>query len=124
MDLVSYFMIYFLNFTYHQAQKCSISQLFDYNTSADFLDQSISCGKCCQRTGHQLSYEHQSDIIMLEIIRVSEKKRGNRITWRKNMLPISFPTSGISVPGLIVNIRWLRVVIIEEHFDLVTGLPS
>ena len=79
--------------------KCSISQLFDYNTSADFLDQSISCGKCCQRTGHQLSYEHQSDIIMLEIIRVSEKKRGNRITWRKNMLPISFPTSGISVPG-------------------------
>ena len=36
---------------------------------------------------------------MVEIIRVTEKKRRNLLSWHKNILPLCFPTTGISVPG-------------------------
>ena len=62
-------------------------------------DESIYCGKCRQKTGHRFTLEHGSDFIILEVIRVSELKSRHRLSWRKNTLPISFPTSGISVPG-------------------------
>ena len=61
--------------------------------------ESVYCGKCRKKTSHRLTLEHGSDFILLEIIRVVEIKRKDHFIWKKNELPISFPTSGISIPG-------------------------
>jgi hypothetical protein len=59
-------------------------------------NQSTFCGQCRQGTEQSFTLEHGSDYIILEVIRANEKKRRSRVKWRKNMLPITFPTSGIS----------------------------
>ena len=77
--------------------QCTLADLFDYNMNAFLKDNSIFCGRCRKRTGHYLTVEFVSNFIILEIIRASDTKTIGHFT--KNRKPISFPTSGISVPG-------------------------
>ena len=62
-------------------------------------------------TNHKQKFEHGSECIIVEIIRVTEK-RGYRLSWRKNSTPISFPTTGISVPG---TLRKYRIIATSHH---------
>ena len=91
----------------------SLSELFTYSASATFFDSSVWCGKCGQKTNHTLAFEQSADILIVEIIRVTQKKRRNRLCWRKNKTPISFPTTGISIPGTQCT---YRVITTSHHY--------
>jgi len=78
-------------------KNCSLSKLLDYNASVTFRNRSVCCGNYAQKTKHSFKFELQSNFIMLEVIRVSEERKGRRVFWRKNNTSISFPITGISL---------------------------
>jgi len=88
----------------------TLSELFDYNTSAVLSGRSTLCGKCCRKTEQQINLEHDSDIIVLEIIRVSPNLRSPG--WKKSTVSISFPLFGFSVPG---TTRKYRIIATCHH---------
>jgi ubiquitin C-terminal hydrolase len=76
---------------------CTLTDLLDYNTTVSMRDNSIFCGRCSKKTDHYLTAELVSNFVILEVIRVSDAKGSG--SFFKNNIPISFPTSGISIPG-------------------------
>jgi len=68
----------------------------------------VNCAKCGVKTAHSSRREHHSDLLFLEIIRVS---RANTY-WSKNYTCINFPLNGIVFPG---SDRKYRVIATCNH---------
>ena len=75
----------------------SLGELLEYNSS--FSSSSVNCGRCGIKTRQVSTRESCSDIMCLEIIRVTQNHLSRGLQWSKNCMPISFPTMGITIPG-------------------------
>ena len=74
----------------------SFSDLIVFNSEMKFPESAgVNCAKCGVKTAHSSRREHHSDLLFLEIIRVS---RANTY-WSKNYTCINFPLNGIVFPG-------------------------
>ena len=77
----------------------------DYNSNAVLDgDNAVYCGRCKVKTPHRLTREFDPDVLLIEIIRVTETSRNN---WLKNGSPVNFTAVGVNLPGFS---RFYRVV--------------
>ncbi len=97
-------------------KKCvSLADLVAHN-SRGFLDRrdAVYCGKCLLNTPHSMTHDYDPDVLLIEIIRVTDA--GSR--WIKNGSPITFPTVGVNLPNFS---RFYRVVGTCHHSGSLSG---
>ena len=93
-------------------KKCvSLADLVAHN-SRGFLDRrdAVYCGKCLLNTPHSMTHDYDPDVLLIEIIRVTDA--GSR--WIKNGSPITFPTVGVNLPNFsrfIVSLGLVTTVV-------------
>jgi ubiquitin C-terminal hydrolase len=78
--------------------RCTLFDILQFNSEVPSLS-SVFCGRCDRKTDHSAKWEHNAGILILEIVRATERRMNNGISWKKNCVPISFPVSGIQIPG-------------------------
>ena len=76
--------------------RCSLFDILQFNSKVPSLS-SVFCGHCDRKAEHSAYWEHNAAIF--ELIRVTQRKTDNGMLWRKSCLPISFPVTGIKIPG-------------------------
>ena len=74
----------------------SLQDLISRNSRA-LLDgkNQVNCGKCGRNTSQRSSCSFDNSIVLIEIVRVVTLQGGKR----RNNSPVSFPLTGISLPG-------------------------
>ena len=92
----------------------SLQDLISRN-SRSLLDgkNQVYCGKCKQNTSQRFSSSFESQIIVIEIVRIITIRN----EMRRNNSPVYFALKGISLPGC----PGTQLVITEAHLLLVTG---
>jgi len=75
----------------------SFADLLDFNSRAalQYAD-AVWCGHCNGKTKQTSVRETTSDIVLFEVIRVTQKSNN---TWSKNTIPITFPTRDVLLFG-------------------------
>ena len=58
-------------------KRISLTELFTYNFITTLPERSVHCGKCLRKTSQKSSKELFSDLVCLELIRVTERKGSN-----------------------------------------------
>lgn len=97
------------------SRSVTLSDLVDYSSKAQLIsNDSVSCGKCNIKTPHSLKREYNPDMLLIEIVRVTELKSG----WNKNNCTINFPVTNLVLPGFS---RLYRVVATCDHRGSLTG---
>ncbi len=93
----------------------TLSELVDYSSRTQLIsNNSVLCGKCNIKTPHNLKREYNPDMLLIEIVRVTELKSG----WNKNDCTINFPVTNLVLPGFT---RLYRVVATCDHRGSLTG---
>jgi len=93
-------------------KRISLSELFTYNFITTLLESSVH-GQCLRKTSQKSSKELFSDLVCVELIRVTERKGLNSLpVWSKNNIPVTFPTRRIVIPG---STRKYRVIGTSHH---------
>jgi len=88
-----------------KVKSVSLKDLLDYNFINAHSEPSL-CGHCNLNTNQKTIWERMPNLVCLEIVRVTERKTGSKqLRWSKNCVPISFPTSGIRLPGSLSSFR-------------------
>ena len=79
----------------------SLTELLAYNSRTILQgSNAVWCGRCNTNTKKVDTRESSSDIILLEIIRVTNKSEDPRHpTWSKNSIQITFPVSDVILFG-------------------------
>ena len=99
-------------------KRISLKDLLQYNFITTHSEPSL-CGNCTTNTCQKSVWEQIPDLVCLEIIRVTERLIGSQQRkWSKNCVPISFPTSGIRLPG---SRSIFRVIATCDHKGTVSG---
>ena len=81
-----------------------LSDLMVYNASSALSGrEAVFCGTCSRKTSQTCSRDYSSDVILIEVIRVSDLGGSQR--WSKNSLPISFSTRNLNLAGLVRSYR-------------------
>jgi len=87
----------------------------DYNSNVVFMDDdAVFCRNCNAKTSHSSSRDYNSDLFLIEFIRVTQVNNG----WIKNSLPIDFPVQDLKLPGFS---RSYRVIASCHHRGTLRG---
>ena len=89
----------------HIGKNVSLKDLIDYNFINAHSEPSL-CGHCHVNTNQKTVWDFIPNLVCLEILRVTERKtKSKQLRWSKNNVSISFPTSGIHLPGSSSSFR-------------------
>jgi ubiquitin C-terminal hydrolase len=87
----------------------NLSDLVDYNFNTTLSGtDAVFCGNCKTKTSQQQLQTLNSDVCLMEVVRAKEVKG----YWSKNFAKITFPLTGIKLPG---GSRVYRVVSTCHH---------
>ena len=97
------------------SKRSILGDLMDYNSNVVFIDDdAVFCRNCNSKTSHSSSRDYNSDLFLIEFIRVTQVNNG----WIKNSLPIDFPVQDLKLPGFS---RSYRVIASCHHRGTLRG---
>ena len=93
---VSSDVLFKLYLTPGHKKSISFADLLDFNSRASLQSaNAVWCGHCNVKTKQTSVRETTSDIVLFEVIRVTQKSN----TWSKNTIPITFPIQDVMLFG-------------------------